>query len=287
MAKPPTKLPDLTGKVVLVTGASSGIGEAAALRLAEAGARVLVHGRSPERTVQVAATVGTEPLVADFARLQEVQDLADQIKRTTDRIDVLMHNAGALVPKRIVTEDGHELTFQGNHLATFLLQWLLHDLVVGTAGSRVIVTSSAANRTGHINIEDLDGDWIPYRPFPAYATSKLENILYVRELSRRLAGTGTVSVAVHPGAVATRWGAGSTIPGALFRMPANRAYLLGPESGAEPLVWLATMPKPEQADGLYYDRFEARGKTAAQADDPVLARELWERSEAMVRAWTE
>jgi NAD(P)-dependent dehydrogenase (short-subunit alcohol dehydrogenase family) len=281
------KVPDLSGKTILVTGASSGIGRAAALRLAAAGATVLVHGRSPERTAEVATAVGTRPLIADYGRLDEVRALAEKVHQMTDRLDVLMHNAGALVPKRTTTVDGHELTFQGNHLAAFLLQRLLSNLVVGTPGSRVIVTSSGANRAGKVNLEDLDRQWVRYRPFPAYATSKLENILFVRELSRRLAGTTAVAVAVHPGSVATAFATGSLIPGVFYRMPGKRAYLLSSESGAAPLVWLASVPDADRSNGLYFSRFEARGKTSPQADDAGFARELWDRSEEMIQRWLE
>ena len=281
------EVPDLSGKTILVTGASSGIGRAAALRLAAAGATVLVHGRSPERTTEVATAVGTKPLVADFGRLDDVQVLAEKVHQVTDCLDVLLHNAGALVPKRMITQDGHELTFQGNHLAAFLLQRLLNDLVVGTPGSRVIVTSSGANRAGKVNLEDLDREWVRYRPFTAYATSKLENILFVRELSRRLAGTTAVAMAVHPGSVATAFATGSLAPGIFYRRPGKRAYLLGPESGAAPLVWLASMPGVGEANGVYFSRFQARGKTSPQADDAELARGLWDRSDEMIQLWQE
>jgi NAD(P)-dependent dehydrogenase (short-subunit alcohol dehydrogenase family) len=185
----------------------------------------------------------------------------------------------------VTTQDGHELTFQANHLAGFLLQALLSDLVVGTPGSRVIVTSSRANRRGHVDLDDPDGQHSRYRPQKAYGTSKLENILFVRELSRRLAGTAAVAMAVHPGSVATGFGAGSVFPGVFYRSRMNWMYLIGEDAGAAPLVWLATMPDPEKTNGLFFHRFKWRGKTAAQADDPALARGLWERSEEMVSAW--
>ena len=183
------------------------------------------------------------------------------------------------MPKRTLTANGHELTFQGNHLAMVLLQRLLNDLVLGTPGSRVIVTSSDANRRGRVNLEDLDREWIRYRAFATYATTKLENILFVRELARRFAGSSSVAMAVHPGSVATAFGAGSFFPGFFYKMPGHRAYLRSPESGAAPLVWLATMPHAEAYNGVYFDRFKAAGNTSPQADDPELARGLWEVSE--------
>jgi NAD(P)-dependent dehydrogenase (short-subunit alcohol dehydrogenase family) len=280
-------LPDMSGKTILVTGASSGIGRVAARRLAAAGATVLVHGRSPERTARIAGEVGTRPLVADYARLENVRALAESVLALTTRLDIVMHNAGALVGHRTETPDGHELTFQTNHLAPFLMQRLLEPLIVATARSRIIVVASKANRRGHVDLDDLDSRKGRYHPLRVYSTTKLENILFVRELSHRLAGTGTHSVAVHPGDVATAFGAGSLFPGIFYRIPIKRLYLIAPEQGAEPLVHLAGMPDPGSVDGLYYDRLEPRGKTARQADDPELARSLWERSEEMLRPWLE
>jgi NAD(P)-dependent dehydrogenase (short-subunit alcohol dehydrogenase family) len=285
MAGTSIELPDMSGKTILITGASSGIGRIAARRLAAAGATVLVHGRSPERTAVVAQEVATEPLLADFARLDEVRALAEKVLAATGRLDVMLHNAGAVIGRRTVTPDGHELTFQGNHLAPFLLQRLLEPLIVGTPGSRVIVVASKANRRGHVDLDDLDHATGRYRGLAVYSTSKLENILFVRELRRRLAGTGTASIAVHPGDVATAFGRDSRFPGVFYRLPIKRLYLISPEEGAGPLLNLAAMADPRAADGAYYDRFTPRGKTAPQADDPELARGLWERSEEMVRGW--
>ncbi|MFH0916550.1 MAG: SDR family NAD(P)-dependent oxidoreductase [bacterium] len=279
-------LPDLTGKTVLITGASSGIGAAAARRMAEAGATVLPHGRSPQRTTEIARAVGSEPLVADFARLQEVRELAEKVLQRTDRLDVVLHNAGALVARRTMSADGHELTFQTNHLATFLLQRLLTDLLLRTPGSRVIVTSSGANRVGRVDMNDVEHLQGRYRAFRAYATTKLENILFVRELGRRFAEATTTAVAVHPGNVATAFGTGSLFPGIFYRIPLKDFYLISAEEGAEPLLSLATRPDPEAADGLYFNRFTPKGATSPQADDAELARGLWERSEAMVQGWT-
>ena len=149
----------------------------------------------------------------------------------------------------------------------------------------MVVTSSEASRRGHVDLEDLDHRKSRYRGFSAYATSKLENVLFVRELSRHLSGTGVTSVAVHPGNVATAFGSGSFFPGLFYNLPIKRLYLISAEAGAAPLLMLAGMPDPQSADGLYYDRFRRRGRTSPQADDPDLARGLWQRSEAMVQDW--
>ncbi len=221
------ELPDLTGRTILVTGASSGIGQAAALRLAGAGATVLAHGRSAQKMAEVTRATGTEPLLADFARLAEVRRLADGVLQRTGRLDAVLHNAGAFYKRRIATEDGHESTFQTNYLAPFLLQSLLNDLVVATPDSRVVVTTSVASRRGGVDLDDLEHSNGRYRPFHAYATTKLQGILFAMELRRRLAATTTAVTAVHPGAVATHFGAGSLLPRFLYRMPIRKELLIG------------------------------------------------------------
>lgn len=285
MANPSSGIPDLKGKIILITGASSGIGRAAARRLSEAGARVLVHGRSVQRTVEVAQAVGAEPLIADFAHLDEVRSLAEHVLRTNDRLDVMVHNAGALVPKRTTTVNGHELTFQANHLAPFLLQLLLSDLIVETPAARVVVTSSGANQVGKVDLDDLDLELGRYRPFRTYATSKLENILFTRELGRRLSQHGVTAVTFNPGSVATNFGAGSIFPGVFYSISMSKYYLMSAEEGAAPLIWLATRNDIAGSNGVYFDRFKSNGRTSRQARDNGPARELWYRSEEMVRPW--
>jgi NAD(P)-dependent dehydrogenase (short-subunit alcohol dehydrogenase family) len=286
------ELPDLTGKTMLVTGASSGIGRAAALRLAAAGATVLAHGRSAEKLAGLAPSLGTEPLAADFVRLAEVRRLAYEILHRAQRLDAILHNAGAFYRRRVLTEDGHESTFQTNYLAPFLLQQLVNDLVVRTPGSRIVVTTSVASRIGRVDFNDLDNLKGRYRPFVAYATTKLESILFVRELRRRLAETTVTATAVHPGAVATRFGAGSMLPAYLYRVPIRKDLLLGyfvstPDQGAEPLLWLATRPDGEWANALYFNRFVPARPPSPQGDDRSLAQDLWRHSQKMVHNWIE
>lgn len=283
-------LPDLTGKTFLVTGASSGIGRAAALRLARAGATVLAHGRSPRRMAEVTAVLGGEPLLADFARLAEVRRLADEVRERTGRLDAILHNAGAYHRTRTLTEDGHESTFQTNYLASFLLQMLLNDLVLAAPGSRVVVTTSVAARVGRVDLADLEHASSPYRPFHAYGTTKLLSILFVRELRRRFAGRGVTATSVHPGPVGTNFGAGSLFPHFMYRIPIRKELLIGyfvctAEEGAEPLLWLATAPSRDVADGLYFNRFTGRRPPSPLGDDAQLARALWARTEEMVQEW--
>ncbi len=279
-AAPPSDVPDLSGRTIVVTGASAGIGAAAARRLAAAGARVLPVGRDPERTRALAREVGAEPLVADFSRLDDVRRLADDVLARTSTIDVLANNAGGISKGHQWTTDGHELTFQVNHLAPFLLTTLLREALVATPGSRVVTTSSAGNRAGRVDLDDLDWRRRRYTSFGAYAASKLENILFTREITRRWGG-GTSASCFHPGVVASRFGRDSVIAGLLYRTPLKSVFTISPEAGAAPLVHLASRPDWQAVDGAYLDRFSP-GRTAKQADDPALASGLWERSAAMV-----
>jgi len=273
-------LPRLEGRTVVVSGASSGIGAAAARRFAAAGATVVPLGRDPERTGALAAELGVEPVLADFTRFADVRRAAAEVLERCDRIDVLANNAGGTFPERVVTEDGHEKTFQVNHLSTFLLTALLRERVEATPGARVITTSSRASSFGRVDLGDLDSAVGRYRGFRVYGTTKLMNVLFTRELSRRLEGTATASC-FHPGVVGTAFGADTPVVRVLYRPPLSRLLTITSEEGAAPLLALATRPDPETVDGAYLDRFVI-GRTSRQADDVELARGLWERSAAAV-----
>ncbi|PRX99680.1 SDR family NAD(P)-dependent oxidoreductase [Allonocardiopsis opalescens] len=297
MAIPDTHI-DMTGKTVVITGASSGIGAAAARRLAAQGATVVPVGRSPERTASVAAEIGAEPLVADFARLDEVRALAGALLDRCPRIDVLANNAGKLFARRQVTGDGHELSFQTNHLAPFLLTTLLLPRLRESAREapvRVIATSSLGNRFGRLRLDDLEwekrrygGGWI------AYSTTKLMNILFTRELARRTEGSGILAVSFHPDpgervpstrTTYTRFAESSPLSRLVARSPLRGIGLTG-EDGAEPLIWLAASPEVAGADGAYFHGFRRDAPVHRQADDPELARRLWERSAELVAPYT-
>ena len=277
---------DLSGRTIVITGASAGIGAAAARELASRGARVVPVGRSPEKTAAVAREIGAEAsFTADFARLADVRRLADDLLGHCEQIDVLANNAGGSFPQRVITEDGFELTAQVDHLATFLLTVLLRERLEATPGARVITTSSVANRMGHIDAERFEQ---PSRPYlgttRTYGTAKLLNIVFTRELSRRLAGTGATASCFHPGPVATEFGRDSRLLGLIYRTPIAKVALITAAQGAAPLVSLAGHPDPAENDGIYFDRFKARGGTSRQAGDDALARRVWERSEELVGA---
>ena len=246
----------LRGKTVVITGASSGIGAEAAGRLAELGATVAVVGRSPEKTAAVARRIGGRAHLADYGRLDDVRRLAAELLAAYDRIDILANNAGAIFTSRITSADGHEMTFQVNHLAPFLLTNLLLDrLAAAPGGARVISTGSNVYRHARLDLDDLDGTRRRYRGQQAYPASKLATILFTRELARRTQGTGITATAFHPGVIATDLGRESPF----FRLMgswAGRAVLSSPRRGAEPLLHLATIDDPQAVNGVYFSRLK-------------------------------
>jgi NAD(P)-dependent dehydrogenase (short-subunit alcohol dehydrogenase family) len=268
---------DLTERVVVVTGATSGIGLAAALDLAQRGDRVALVGRDPARLADAAsemreASGAVAPTFrADFAVLDDVRKLADQLTVEYDRIDVLANNAGALVVRPVTTADGFELTMQTNHLAPFLLTSLLRDRV-----SRVVTTASGAHRWGSLDAANVGGALHRYRSMRAYGTSKQANILFTVEAARRW--PDVLSVAFHPGAVRTRfWGDNRVVAWGMRYSPGLRS----PAKGAETLVWLASTPAERLTSGGYYLDCTLR-RPLGKATDPVLAAGLWDASAAAV-----
>ena len=272
---------ELSGRVIVITGASSGIGRAAAIGLSTRGATVAVVGRDAQRTRAVADQVGGFPFIADFDSLAGVHTLADELLASYPRIDVLANNAGGLLSTRGLSADGHERTLQHNHLAPFLLTNLLLERLTQSAG-RVVSTASGANMFSRLEITDLDwkrrayaGGWLPY------GTSKLETIMFIRELARRTAGTGVDAFSFHPGFVTTGFGADS----ALLRLGqfVSRGSLgISPEQGAAPLIHLASERDIASPSGTYFDGLKPDGRERKAASDEVLCRKLWAASAAMV-----
>ncbi|TPG35763.1 SDR family NAD(P)-dependent oxidoreductase [Mycolicibacterium hodleri] len=273
----------MTGRTIVITGASDGIGAAAAKRLSRSGEHVVVVGRSPQKTAAVAADIGADHFLADFSELAQVHRLADELLSHYPRIDVLANNAGGIMGERQVTVDGHEKTFQVNHLAPFLLTTLLIDRLVESKAS-VLNTSSVGNKLfGRVDVDDLESER-GYRSQKAYGTTKLENILFTKELDRRYHSVGISTAAFHPGNVASNFGGESNVR--LFRMvyrtPLKHLVLVGSERGSDLLVWLASAaPGRDWVTGEYYSGHSV-AKANKQAYDADLARELWDRSAAMV-----
>ncbi|NJC63600.1 SDR family NAD(P)-dependent oxidoreductase [Planosporangium flavigriseum] len=263
---------DLT---VVVTGASSGVGLAAAQEFARRGARVVVVGRDPGRLAaavdQVRALGGPAPdsFRADFTRLEEVRELASHLLDRYPRIDVLANNAGGIVSSYATTPDGFETTIQANHLAPFLLTNLLRERL---RGGRVVNTASDAHRTGLVDPDDLTGRADHYSRWEAYGASKGANILFAAEAGRRW--PDILSTSYHPGVVRSRFGADSPVMAAFYKFA---PFLTTPEAGADTLVWLATAPEHEITQGGYYAKRRLR-RPAAKLADPNLAARLWEAS---------
>ncbi len=267
-------------RTVVITGASDGIGAAAARRLHADGHRVVVVGRSPEKTRAVADELGAESHVADFARLDDVRALAADLA-TLGHIDVLANNAGGIFGERSVTVDGFEKTLQINHLAPFLLTALLLDTLLASGGTVVNTSSAAAKAFGSLDLADL-GNEAAYTPRKAYGDSKLANILHARELHARFAGLGLAAAAFHPGGVATNFAVDSTSRMRWVYHTPLRRVLLSAEKGADTLIWLAEgRAGRDWRSGEYYEKRKV-APTNPQADDDALARALWERSAEMV-----
>ena len=267
-------------ETMIITGASDGIGAAAARALSASGHTVVIVGRSAEKTKRVADSLGAEYFVADFSKLSEVRRLAAELRERYPRVDVLANNAGGIFGDRTITEDGHELTLQVNHLAPFLLTTLLMDRLVESR-ARVINTSSVANLSGNIDIADLDLA-AQFSAGRAYSNAKLDNILFTKELDRRFGADGISTAAFHPGVVASNFASESTSPLRVIYRSILRHTLISNEKGADTLVWLATTtPGSDWTPGEYYIKRKP-GRTNRQADDAQLAGALWERSAALV-----
>ncbi len=265
----------MAGKVVVVTGANAGIGKAAALALARMGARVGMVSRSRERgetaradVVRESGSAAVELFLADLSAQGEVRRLAAEIRERCGRLDVLVNNAAVYTRERTLSPDGIELQFAVNHLAPFLLTGLLLDLLERSAPARVVTVSSEAHRPVHLDWDDLQGER-RYLGLRAYGAAKLANLLFTRELARRMAGRGVTANAVHPGVVATELLFGGWGPLRLLRR-----FMRTPEQGARVVVRLASAPELEGVTGRYFrDEREIRPSAAALDDDA--ARRLW------------
>jgi NAD(P)-dependent dehydrogenase (short-subunit alcohol dehydrogenase family) len=270
-------------KTIVVTGASDGIGAAAARKLHADGHRVVVVGRSPEKTAAVAEELGVKHFVADFAVFDQVRELAAGLDAAYPRIDVLCNNAGGVFGDRAKTVDGFEKTFQVNHLAPFLLTQLLLDKLIAGGASVIQTSSFAARMTGKIEMDDLEHDR-DFNANVAYGTAKLENILFTKELHRRYHDRGISSAAFHPGVVATGFAAEShSWLRHMYTNPIGRLFMTSPEKGADQMVWLAEgRPGEDWESGTYYEKRKPASRTNPQALDDRLAEWLWERSEELL-----
>jgi NAD(P)-dependent dehydrogenase (short-subunit alcohol dehydrogenase family) len=273
----------MKGTVCVVTGATSGIGKAAATALARLGATVVLVGRDRGRTEAAAAEIALVSAsppraeVADHASLEQVRGLAGRLDGL-ERIDVLINNAGLVLGERRITPDGLEHVFALNHLAPFLLTSLLLPKLMASAPARVVTVTSDAHSAARLDLNDpnLEHGWDSWR---SYANSKLANILFTRELARRLDGTGVTANCAHPGVVRTGFGRESR-PLLKLGITIARPFMLSPERGADTIVYLASSPDVAGQTGGYYVKRQRREPSAAARDDAA-ARELWELSEKL------
>lgn len=270
----------MRGKTIVITGATSGIGAVAARRLAEQGARIVMVARDRKRAEDTLRELHRAncrqthtAFYADLSSLGEMKRVAADIAAAEPRIDVLMNNAGLIASRNQKTDDGLELMFATNHMSYFVLTRLLLERLRASGGGRIVSTASQAHRRGQLDfdrLQDLKGS-------TGYGTTKLCNILFTRELARRLAGSGITANCLHPGFVATRFGdnAGGALRTGLAI--AKRLYALSPEEGAKTMVYLASAAEVAGHSGGYYERC-ALAEPSLEAQSDTDARRLWELS---------
>lgn len=263
----------VSGKTIILTGASAGIGAAAARQLHRLGANVVPIGRSVERTVAIAAELGVAPVTADFARLDDVRRLAADLLDRYPQLDVLANNAGGAWRRRVLTIDGFEQTFQVNVLAPYLLMRLLAERL-RASGGRVITTSSRAHMTGRLDVHTLTAP--PSFSWRSYSTSKLAIMLLDREYARRYPEIGVADY--HPGVIATEFWRDLPPVRVLLKTPL-RYLLASSEQGADTLVHLAGTDEPLHG-GYYVNRRRVRESAAAR--DAATGARLWEICAEMV-----
>jgi retinol dehydrogenase 12 len=272
-------------KVMLVTGATGGIGFVTARELARAGTIVVGVGRSAERCSaaeqEIRRATGNPNvtyLLADLSSQADIRRLFDQFKERYHRLDVLVNNAGGYFVKHQLSPDGIELSLAINHLSYFLLTNLLVDLLKASAPSRVVSVSSGAHLAAHLDFNDLQNQR-RYQGFKVYGQTKLMNLLFTYELARRMQGSGVTANALHPGFVATNF-AKNNGGFMKFGMGLAKFVALTPERGAATTIYLATSPEVEGVSGKYFNHKKAVS-SSSQSYDLDAARRLWQISAEM------
>jgi retinol dehydrogenase 12 len=272
---------DLEGKVVLFTGATDGIGKCAALEMARRGATLTIVGRNQEKTERVAKELmfagkydRVQVILGDLSKISDMKSVAKVFAAKNDRLDILVNNAGAWFEKYQLTSDGIEQTFALNHMGYFVLTVELLDMIRKTPNARVVSTSSAAHMMSRFDLQHVvkRSGWAK---FPAYADSKLANILFTLELAKRLSGTSAVANCFHPGYTRSEFGMNNA---GFFKWTFQLGQALfarTTEKGAETLLWLATHPDAAGYSGQYFFDKKAR-RVHAHGDDEGLAARLWD-----------
>jgi NAD(P)-dependent dehydrogenase (short-subunit alcohol dehydrogenase family) len=282
---------EMAGKVVVITGGNTGIGKEAAVGLAGLGARVVISSRNEERGRSAQKEVtdrsgnnSVEVMSLDLASFRSIRSFAADVLERFDHVDVLVNNAGLILRRRAETEDGFEETFGVNHLGHFLLTDLLLERLRASAPARVVVVSSDAHKGARRGLDfvDLQAER-KYKWAKAYSRSKLANIYFARELSRRLDGTGVTVNALHPGFVRSEFGRGGDLGGIYgwgIKYVAS-PFAISPEKGARTSIYLASSPDVDGVSGLYFYKCKPTAPSTVAQDDDA-ARRLWDASEKLV-----
>ena len=267
----------MEGKTVVITGASSGIGLETARALAKMGARIIAVVRNRDKAQHALVGTAAELVIADLYSLAAVRAAAAEIRAKVERLDVLVNNAGMIHDTHELTVDGFERTFALNHLAAFLLSYELRTLL--GEGSRLVTVASEGHRFARFEWDDLATSSQSWGSIRAYANSKLCNIWFARESARRLAARHVTSNALHPGTVASNFGASG---GAVFRTMAklSRPFLLSSKGGARTSVYASSAPELDGVTGEYLKKSRI-AKASRQARDDAGARQLWKLSEKL------
>lgn len=274
-------------RVVMVTGANSGIGKAASLALAKMGATIVMVARNAEKGETTRTEIMKESqnnsvdlFLADLSSLDSVRQLAAEFQKRYSKLHVLINNAGLFNQRRHVTTDGYENTFATNYLAPFLLTNLQLDLLRASAPSRIINVSSVGHYNGHINFDDLHLEK-EYGGWKAYGQSKLALVLFTHELAKKLQGTGVTVNAVHPGTVATNiWSRPLGPVGFIMALP--KLFMTSPEKGAETIVYLASSPDAKSLSGEYLEKLKVK-KSSDESYNEEIAQRLWDVSAKLTR----
>ena len=278
---------DLSAKTAIITGANSGIGLEAAVELARQGANVVLACRNPNKgeaaktDIEQRAGNGTVTLMSlDLASFASIRGFAKEALDQLPRIDILLNNAGIVARQRTVTVDGFEQTFGVNHLGHFLLTTLLLDRITTTPEARIVTVASHAHKFagGGLDFDDLQTER-GYKAMRVYGKSKLANIMFTRELARRIADTSATANSVHPGFVASNFGRNDPLGN--LAMTLAKPFALSPSKGARTSIYVASDPAVTGVTGKYFYKCAVVEPTSYARDDAA-ARQLWEISEALV-----
>lgn len=280
-----TMTDEMNGKIVIVTGATDGIGKESARALASKGATVVVVSRNPQKcdatVTEIRGQTGNaniEAMPADLSSQQGVRDVARRFLDRYPRLDVLLNNAGAIYISRQMSKDGIEMTWALNHLNYFLLTHLLMDALKAAPAARVVNVSSDAHRAGRINFDDLQCEK-RYNGWVAYGNSKLANVMFTYELARHLNDTRVTANALHPGSVGTNFGRNNGgVWSAALKLIGY--FTLTPAQGAKTSIYLASSPEVEGVTGKYFDNCKPVSSSKASYDGAA-QRRLWDVSAAL------